>query len=532
MVGHQPLLKPGEHFEYTSWAAIATPVGTMRGEYFAWPRTASVSTRRCASSFCACRARCIDARPGAPAPRSSDDAHARLNAQSLRRRIAAASSSPFACIGSRRGLLAGRRPHNDKDEQEERDERFQREDEHRVFVEQIRHGGFHQERTLYAFCPHGRSMARSAPVAVLLRLVLRLAARVRPSVSPPTGAAIIPGQIAAHAPTAPPGRRCRVGRTTHSIGARPRCGKLRELARQAELGARLRRGLADRRPRRRQRAALSSRAYFIPFPSDDTDGTLDGSSPATTSRCCVVAADRAVRTCTPLYGVPDDLLDRRHASLYPELKGKRLRGRLVGRTVVPYPAARATRARAARCDGNELVWVDDPIEAFFLRGAGLGPHRDGVTAIVMRLGFGGPEQSAVPVDRPLAAGPRRTHAAQATMQGIKAWARANPTRVDALLDANPRFVFFCEARADRAIRRDGPKGALGVPLTPERSIAVDPRIPLGYAGVPATTRPLTDAPMNRLVFAQDTGCAITPRRRARGLTSGASATTPANRPAR
>ena len=34
VVGHQPLLKPGEHFEYTSWAVIATPVGTMRGEYF------------------------------------------------------------------------------------------------------------------------------------------------------------------------------------------------------------------------------------------------------------------------------------------------------------------------------------------------------------------------------------------------------------------------------------------------------------------------------------------------------------------
>ncbi len=34
VVGHQPLLQPGEHFEYTSWAVIATPVGTMRGAYF------------------------------------------------------------------------------------------------------------------------------------------------------------------------------------------------------------------------------------------------------------------------------------------------------------------------------------------------------------------------------------------------------------------------------------------------------------------------------------------------------------------
>lgn len=34
VVGHQPLLQPGEQFQYTSWAVIATPVGTMRGEYF------------------------------------------------------------------------------------------------------------------------------------------------------------------------------------------------------------------------------------------------------------------------------------------------------------------------------------------------------------------------------------------------------------------------------------------------------------------------------------------------------------------
>lgn len=34
VVGHQPLLKPGEQFEYTSWTRIATPQGTMRGTYF------------------------------------------------------------------------------------------------------------------------------------------------------------------------------------------------------------------------------------------------------------------------------------------------------------------------------------------------------------------------------------------------------------------------------------------------------------------------------------------------------------------
>ncbi|NCZ85636.1 MAG: Co2+/Mg2+ efflux protein ApaG, partial [Burkholderiaceae bacterium] len=34
VVGQQPLLRAGEHFEYTSWATLPTPAGTMRGEYF------------------------------------------------------------------------------------------------------------------------------------------------------------------------------------------------------------------------------------------------------------------------------------------------------------------------------------------------------------------------------------------------------------------------------------------------------------------------------------------------------------------
>ena len=34
VVGHQPLLKPGETFEYTSWTRLNTPSGSMRGSYF------------------------------------------------------------------------------------------------------------------------------------------------------------------------------------------------------------------------------------------------------------------------------------------------------------------------------------------------------------------------------------------------------------------------------------------------------------------------------------------------------------------
>jgi ApaG protein len=34
VVGHQPVLKPGEQFEYSSWTRIDTPIGSMRGTFF------------------------------------------------------------------------------------------------------------------------------------------------------------------------------------------------------------------------------------------------------------------------------------------------------------------------------------------------------------------------------------------------------------------------------------------------------------------------------------------------------------------
>jgi len=96
------------------------------------------------------------------------------------------------------------------------------------------------------------------------------------------------------------------------------------------------------------------------------------------------------------------------------------------------------------------------------------------------------------------------------MQGIQAWARANPQRIPELLAANPSYVFFREEAAPS----DGPKGAQGLPLTAGRSIAVDARnIPLGAPVFLAFNMP-DGKPMQRLVLAQDTGGAIRGRIRA------------------
>ncbi len=216
---------------------------------------------------------------------------------------------------------------------------------------------------------------------------------------------------------------------------------------------------------------------------------------------------------TPVYGVPDDLLVVDLTSLYPELAGKRLRGKVVGRTVVPYPS-RGDLASSGALRGKELLWVDDPIEAFFLeiQGSGRvelnrGGRGSGKDAQTVRLAYadqnGQPYQSIGRwlVDR------NELTLAQASMQSIKAWAVAHPARLAELLAANPSKVFFKEEPIVDPAR--GPKGALGVSLTPQRSIAVDPRVvPLGSPVFLATTQPLSDTPLQRLVMAQDTGGAI------------------------
>jgi membrane-bound lytic murein transglycosylase A len=96
---------------------------------------------------------------------------------------------------------------------------------------------------------------------------------------------------------------------------------------------------------------------------------------------------------------------------------------------------------------------------------------------------------------------------QASAQSIKAWVIANPTRQQELLNANPSYVFFKEEKiADPSV---GPKGAMGVPLTPQRSIAIDPQyIPMGAPVFLSTTQPNSNVVLQRLMMAQDTGGAI------------------------
>jgi membrane-bound lytic murein transglycosylase A len=161
--------------------------------------------------------------------------------------------------------------------------------------------------------------------------------------------------------------------------------------------------------------------------------------------------------------------------------------------------------------GREIAYVTDPLDVLVLQIQGSGRLRitepDGSTRTV-RLAFAGHNDHAYRSVGRWLIEQGELPAGQASWPAIKDWARRNPARVDELLWANPRYVFFREEPLpDPAV---GPRGAQGVPLTPGRSIAVDPRsVPYGTPVWIDTTVPLTSAPLRRLVFAQDTGSAIT-----------------------
>ncbi|MBC7686052.1 MAG: murein transglycosylase A [Bdellovibrionales bacterium] len=244
--------------------------------------------------------------------------------------------------------------------------------------------------------------------------------------------------------------------------------------------------------------------WFVPNQIRSADGADTGLITGYYEAMLRGSRKRAGAYQTALYRVPEDLLTLDLASVYPELKGKRVRGKLVGKKVVPY----ASRAEIALTpmSGRELLYVDDAVEAFFLevQGSGRVQLDSGETVRVSYADQNGHPYKAI--GRWLVEQGELSQA-DATAQGIKAWIAANPGRRQELFNANPSFVFFREERlADPSV---GPKGSLGVPLTGGRSVAIDPTLlPLGAPIYLSTTQSGSEVPMQRLMMGQDTGGAI------------------------
>ena len=246
-------------------------------------------------------------------------------------------------------------------------------------------------------------------------------------------------------------------------------------------------------------------ARFVPYLLTNPDGTTSGLITGYYEPLLRGSRRRSATFSQAVLGVPSDLLTIELADVLPDLKGMRLRGRLQGNKVVPYYSRADISAREASYADRVLLWVDDAVELFFLQIQGSGRVKlpDGS---MVRIGYadqnGHPYQSIgrVLIDR------GELKPEQASMQGIQAWARANPEKLNDLLNANPSYVFFREVPSKGS---EGPQGALGVPLVAERSIAVDPRqVPLGAPVFLSTTQPVSATPLRQLMLAQDTGGAI------------------------
>jgi membrane-bound lytic murein transglycosylase A len=165
-------------------------------------------------------------------------------------------------------------------------------------------------------------------------------------------------------------------------------------------------------------------------------------------------------------------------------------------------------ARAA-LRGREIAYLADPLDALALQIQGSGRLRisePNGSQRVVRVAFAGTnEQPYRSVGSWLL---QQGALRDASWPGIKAWAAQNPQRVNEMLWANPRVVFFREEPLSDMDAAFGPRGAQGVPLTPGRSIAVDKdSIPYGTPVWLVSAGPV--ASLQRLVLAQDTGSAIT-----------------------
>ncbi len=213
----------------------------------------------------------------------------------------------------------------------------------------------------------------------------------------------------------------------------------------------------------------------------------------------------------PLYWVPPDLVTVELKQFDPaRFSEQRIVGRLVENRLVPYyTRAEIDGQSKLRSSGCELLWLNDPIGAFFLHIQGSGAIRL-PKGVMQRVGYAGAN------GRPYSSIGKKLQEMGAitpeamSLQSIRSYLEEHPEIRDKILWSNESYVFF------RPVK-DGPVGSLGFPLTPGRSIATDHTVyPKGALALLRTEKPRFDAsgqvvewePINRWVLNQDTGGAI------------------------
>lgn len=223
---------------------------------------------------------------------------------------------------------------------------------------------------------------------------------------------------------------------------------------------------------------------------------------------------RTARFRYPIYRRPDDLVEMDTAAA--SAGGEKQFGRMVNGQFSPYFSREDIDAHGALNGRHyELLWVDDLVSLFFLhiQGSGQVILPDGSRQRVGYVASNGRPYRSI---GKLLLEQGKLNPGEATTPALRRYLRVHPAEQQALLFANSRYIFF------QFVSDEGPRGSVGVPLTPGRSLATDPRIyPAGALGFMRAKRPVTGAggqvswkEFSRFILFQDTGAAITGWRRA------------------
>ncbi len=233
----------------------------------------------------------------------------------------------------------------------------------------------------------------------------------------------------------------------------------------------------------------SGHAFFTGYYEPDVTG----------SRC------RTADFTVPLLARPDDLVEFDPADPPPGLDPALRFARRTKDGFSEYADRAAIMAGALDENGLELVWLNDPVDAFFIHIQGAARVRltDGSTMRVTYAAKSG--HPYTPIGRVLV-----EHGAlapgTATMPAIRAWLAANRQEATAIMAENRSYIFFREAPVDDGAL--GPVAAAKVPLTPGRSLAVDRLMHSFHLPIWVETALPDGKPFSRLMIAQDTGSAI------------------------
>lgn len=211
--------------------------------------------------------------------------------------------------------------------------------------------------------------------------------------------------------------------------------------------------------------------------------------------------------CFPVYRRPADLVNLVGEAERGALADGLTHARKTAQGVEPYATRADIENGALEGQGLELIWLADPVDTFFMHIQGSGRIRfpGGDTIRITYDGKNGHPYTSIGrylIDAGLFA------ANDMSLDALKVWLAADPERGRRVMQENQSFIFFREIENED----DGPLGALEIPLSSGRSLAVDTGYhAIGtpvYVSAPTLTPWAAGESFARLMIAQDVGSAI------------------------